>query len=224
MEALTKLHMTVTRAYKVLYILYCLASHIQVSVAGRCTVKKILALIQNRQLATNEQLGHPTGCGQIWQFLQFCGANCVIKDVNCVVGCAILRHQLAEVGHQMLKGKWRTFYVDLGPEKPLKPDATLLEEGTVRLTQKVWSPKMSFQSHWQIPGCTIFYLGLWVKICSNNFLIPHEIVILLTPLHTYNRYIVYVNILWLFQVNTNIKFEVFIHKVDGLSDDHKIGG
>ena len=27
-----------------------------------------------------------------------------------------------------------------------------------------------------------------------------------------------------FQVNPNIKFEVFIHKVDGLSDDHKIGG
>ena len=26
-----------------------------------------------------------------------------------------------------------------------------------------------------------------------------------------------------FQVNPNIKFEVFIHKVDGLSDDHKIG-
>ena len=25
------------------------------------------------------------------------------------------------------------------------------------------------------------------------------------------------------QVNPNIKFEVFIHKVDGLSDDHKIG-
>jgi len=24
-------------------------------------------------------------------------------------------------------------------------------------------------------------------------------------------------------VNPNIKFEVFIHKVDGLSDDHKIG-
>ena len=26
-----------------------------------------------------------------------------------------------------------------------------------------------------------------------------------------------------FQVNPNIKFEVFIHKVDGLTDDHKIG-
>lgn len=25
-----------------------------------------------------------------------------------------------------------------------------------------------------------------------------------------------------FKVNPNIKFEVFIHKVDGLSDDHKI--
>lgn len=25
------------------------------------------------------------------------------------------------------------------------------------------------------------------------------------------------------QVNPTIKFEVFIHKVDGLSDDHKIG-
>ena len=25
-----------------------------------------------------------------------------------------------------------------------------------------------------------------------------------------------------FKVNQNIKFEVFIHKVDGLSDDHKI--
>ena len=29
--------------------------------------------------------------------------------------------------------------------------------------------------------------------------------------------------LFKFQVNPNIKFEVFIHKVDGLSDDHKIG-
>jgi Ras-related GTP-binding protein C/D len=28
---------------------------------------------------------------------------------------------------------------------------------------------------------------------------------------------------FLTQVNPNIKFEVFIHKVDGLSDDHKIG-
>jgi len=26
----------------------------------------------------------------------------------------------------------------------------------------------------------------------------------------------------LFQVNPNIRFEIFIHKVDGLSDDHKI--
>ena len=26
-----------------------------------------------------------------------------------------------------------------------------------------------------------------------------------------------------YQVNPNITFEVFIHKVDGLSDDHKIG-
>lgn len=26
-----------------------------------------------------------------------------------------------------------------------------------------------------------------------------------------------------YKVNKNIKFEVFIHKVDGLSDDHKIG-
>ena len=25
-----------------------------------------------------------------------------------------------------------------------------------------------------------------------------------------------------FKVNPNIRFEVFIHKVDGLSDDHKI--
>lgn len=28
---------------------------------------------------------------------------------------------------------------------------------------------------------------------------------------------------FLIQVNPNIKFEVFIHKVDGLTDDHKIG-
>lgn len=27
-----------------------------------------------------------------------------------------------------------------------------------------------------------------------------------------------------YQVNQNIKFEVFIHKVDGLTDDRKIGG
>lgn len=26
-----------------------------------------------------------------------------------------------------------------------------------------------------------------------------------------------------YQVNPNIKFEVFIHKVDGLTDDHRIG-
>lgn len=30
-------------------------------------------------------------------------------------------------------------------------------------------------------------------------------------------------LLYELQVNPNIKFEVFIHKVDGLSDDHKIG-
>ena len=29
-------------------------------------------------------------------------------------------------------------------------------------------------------------------------------------------------VLGTFQVNPSIKFEVFIHKVDGLSDDHKI--
>lgn len=29
--------------------------------------------------------------------------------------------------------------------------------------------------------------------------------------------------MFFFKVNPNIKFEVFIHKVDGLTDDHKIG-
>ena len=33
----------------------------------------------------------------------------------------------------------------------------------------------------------------------------------------------FITAIFKFQVNPNIKFEVFIHKVDGLSDDHKIG-
>jgi Ras-related GTP-binding protein C/D len=28
---------------------------------------------------------------------------------------------------------------------------------------------------------------------------------------------------WAYRANSRIRFEVFIHKVDGLSDDHKIG-
>ena len=76
-------------------------------------------------------------------------------------------------------------------------------------SQKTWLRliQSSISAHFSVSGyrmkhCVLFFM-YYVKYLSFSSLIRQ---------------------LHFFQVNPNIKFEVFIHKVDGLSDDHKIGG